>query len=352
VKLNDFVVKNLEIGTRRSVWDSTLPSFGIRINQRSATYVLKRQNRYEPIGRVGIISLKEARDEAKRRLAQRYLPQTTLPIAKAKEEFLKVKSGELRPKTMVAYTHYIKLLEKPPHQITPQYVYSIMPEGKAAANLAFSVIKSFCSWCLERGYIDQHPLLRRKQPNKLKSRDRLLTDDEVKAIWQQSYHHAHFGILVRCLLTTGQRLTQFTHLETAWIKHDHILFPGRIMKNAQEHTLPLTPLLKHQLPTSQAIYIWGDKPFSHPQNHINDLRTALPQVPLWRLHDFRRVFSSTCSKLKPRIDIDIVEAVLAHVSGSRSPIQRVYDRDTRVPQMREALERYQQHLLDIGCKST
>jgi hypothetical protein len=45
-----------------------------------------------------------------------------------------------------------------------------------------------------------------------------------------------------------------------------------------------------------------------------------------------------------RVPIDVTEAILNHVSGSRSPIQRVYD---RLPEMREALTFYEKHLSAI-----
>ena len=59
-------------------------------------------------------------------------------------------------------------------------------------------------------------------------------------------------------------------------------------------------------------------------------------------HDFRRYLSTTMAKL--RVPIDVTEAILNHVSGSRSPIQRVYDRYDRLPEMREALQLYEKHL--------
>ena len=63
------------------------------------------------------------------------------------------------------------------------------------------------------------------------------------------------------------------------------------------------------------------------------------------VHDFRRYLSTTMAKL--RVPIDVTEAILNHVSGSRSPIQRVYDRYDRLPEMREALLLYERHLASI-----
>ena len=63
-------------------------------------------------------------------------------------------------------------------------------------------------------------------------------------------------------------------------------------------------------------------------------------------HDFRRYLSTTMAKL--RVPIDVTEAILNHVTGSRSTIQRVYDRYDRLPEMRQqALELYEKHLAAI-----
>jgi integrase len=67
-------------------------------------------------------------------------------------------------------------------------------------------------------------------------------------------------------------------------------------------------------------------------------------------HDFRRYLSTTMAKL--RVPIDVTEAILNHVSGSRSPIQRVYDRYDRLSEMRDALQRYENHLAKIVAGST
>ena len=67
-------------------------------------------------------------------------------------------------------------------------------------------------------------------------------------------------------------------------------------------------------------------------------------------HDFRRFLSTTMAKL--RVPIDVTEVILNHVSGSRSPIQRVYDRYDRLPEMREALVTYEKHLQAIVGKAS
>src|SRR5438874_998678 len=53
------------------VWDEKLPSFGIRVSQGgSKTFILNRGNNFITIGRFGVLKLAEAREEAKKLLAE------------------------------------------------------------------------------------------------------------------------------------------------------------------------------------------------------------------------------------------------------------------------------------------
>ena len=99
-------------------------------------------------------------------------------------------------------------------------------------------------------------------------------------------------------------------------------------------TLPLCPLLRANLPSAPLKL--------HVSHAMDAFRKALP-IPHHTLHDYRRYLSSSISS-KRICAIDICESILAHTAGSRSPIQRVYDRDSRLPQMRDALLKFEAHL--------
>ena len=101
MRLNDLSVKNLPTGKRYSVWCDDVRTFGIRVSQRSKTFVLKKNNRYIVLGRYPVISLKQARDEAKRRLALQYFPHQNVNVHEAVREFLITRQDMLKPTTMV-----------------------------------------------------------------------------------------------------------------------------------------------------------------------------------------------------------------------------------------------------------
>jgi integrase len=137
-------------------------------------------------------------------------------------------------------------------------------------------------------------------------------------------------------------------LEWSFITPDTITLPPKITKNKREHFLPnliysemqeMIPKVSHYLFPSSV-----GTPFSTWSDGKEAL-DALCEVENFVMHDFRRYLSTTMAKL--RVPIDVTEAILNHVSGSRSPIQRVYDRHDRLPEMREALLLYEKHLASI-----
>jgi integrase len=336
--LNEMTIRSLPFATdgQVDVWDATLPRFGLRIGKRTKTFILNAGKRRVTLGRYGVVTLKQARDEAKRRIGLKFLPQSSPQAPEAAQWYLNAIKSEKKPGTINVYTIYLNRLPRLPlHELNPQNLYAVLPAGKGAANLCFSTFKAFLSWCVERGHITANPLLKRRQPNKLISRERLLSDEEVKLIWAVSYNYNSFGNLVRSLILSGQRLSQIAQFDRTWLRNDLIVFPASIMKSNAEHTVPASPFLIANLPAYR---------MNRSSDMIAKLRSATA-LPHFTLHDFRRYFSSTCSKLK--IPIDITETLLAHKTGSRSAIQKVYDRDARIPQMRQALETYERHLASV-----
>ena len=72
--------------------------------------------------------------------------------------------------------------------------------------------------------------------------------------------------------------------------------------------------------------------------------TALPLVP-WTIHDLRRTVATGLQRLGVRLEV--TEAVLNHISGSRGGIAGVYQRHDWAPERRAALDAWAAHVLAI-----
>ena len=296
-----------------------------------------KDRRLVRIGKYPEISLSEARRRAHEIIANKDVSRITFDAAR--DLFFSSHLDTLKASTAHEQKNLMRRFpfSKALASITAQDVQRVlddMPRGSARS--CFNVIRTFFNWAVANEHITTNPL--KRSPYKAKSRDRLLTDDEISLIWGESYNHNGFGVLIRSLLLSGQRLNQIARLDKTWMTApDTLQFPAYIMKSNTDHIIPLTPCLEKELHHHQPI-----KSLSTP---MNTFRQALPQIPHWTLHDFRRYFSSMCAKLK--IPIDITEAILNHTTGSRTAIQRVYDRFDRLAPMRSALETYQEHVLKL-----
>ena len=65
----------------------------------------------------------------------------------------------------------------------------------------------------------------------------------------------------------------------------------------------------------------------------------------WRVHDFRRTAATGLAELG--VLPHIIEAVLNHVSGHKSGVAGIYNRARYESEMREALQRWADHVEQI-----
>ena len=119
--LNDLRLRSLPIPQKgqQDYWDTALRGFGVRVSQGGTrTFVLNIDNARRSLGRYGIVSLAEARAEAKRILAERTLGRVRpqfLTFQQARDEFLEEKRLTRRDRThrdlkrfLTAYMPFIR----------------------------------------------------------------------------------------------------------------------------------------------------------------------------------------------------------------------------------------------------
>lgn len=73
------------------------------------------------------------------------------------------------------------------------------------------------------------------------SRDRVLTDDEIVAVWRGCEEIDYpYGTVVRILLLTGARREEIARLQWSEVDSDTIRLTGGRTKNGQPHDIPLS----------------------------------------------------------------------------------------------------------------
>ena len=135
----------------------------------------------------------------------------------------------------------------------------------------------------------------------------MLTDAEMAQILTATQDRTTFSALIQFLAYSAQRRTQVGRLQRAWIdfKAQHITWPKEEMKADQPHTIPLTPELRriiHRCPL-------GQYPFQkfHDWDRAKKELAARLDIPHWVIHDIRRYFSTTMSRLGVPIDITEID---------------------------------------------
>jgi integrase len=372
--LTDAEIRSLPLPEKGQVvvMDKALPNFGIRLSQGgSRTFVVMLgKGRRQTIGRYPIISLSDARAEAKRILAEKVLGKVRpdrMPFDDAKADYLAECKRKNRASTFRSYkrhldTHYPfgrqNLADVRPRDILKQ-LNAI--EGISERHHAFVVGKVFFSWCVRQSLIPHSPMVSMVTPKNGESRDRVLSESELKAVYTAARRgQSPFHAIVALLILTGQRRGEIARLEWSWINEAErtITLPSWVAKNRRNHTFPYgddVAQVLEELPRLSDTYVFPaarDRVKGEPATVFNgwskpkerlDRETGVTD---WALHDCGRTVATNLAALGvPQV---VVEKLLNHVSGgSQSPISQVYNRHAYLPQMREAVEKWQSFLTSL-----
>jgi integrase len=206
---------------------------------------------------------------------------------------------------------------------------------------AFRFLRAFLNWCVERGYIEHAPTDRMKPPKSPPSRDRVLSTEELVAIWHACTDD-DYGRIVKLLILSGQRRDQWGSLRREYLQGDAILWPAKAMKMGKPHILPLTAAMKALVPERIGLIFSN----VHGIRFTNWARCkerldAESDVKEWRLHDLRRTWATIAAD---ELDIQphIIESVLAHTTGTQ--VARIYNRARYIEPMRKALLAFEEWL--------
>lgn len=225
-----------------------------------------------------------------------------------------------------------------------------MVGGAVQADMVKATLNSLMKWFEGRSddYMNPARGVERRNENK-KSRKRVLTDDEIRTIWNACDEAGAFGAAVRLLLLTGQRLAKIKFMKWRHIEDGvwTIATEDREKGNAGEIKLPRMALdvIEAQPKVVGCPYVLpaprGGKgsmnSFSFGKRQFDK---RVPDVEDWTLHDLRR----TARTLMSRIGVkdDIAERVLGHLRGN--PVARTYNRHEYTDEKSKALKRLADHI--------
>lgn len=249
----------------------------------------------------------------------------------------------------------------------------------ALARNTHAVLRKLFAWAVQRGDLNVSPIC--AAPPSVKARKRVLTPDEIVALWQASFQlDRPFGQFIRLLMLTLQRRSEVAELPWSELSEMHALWrqAGERVKNDEDHLVPLQPAavaLLHDLAgsPSQERKHWKRKGFvftttgTTPISGFSKLKLRLDRLMLpilqkmaddraealgeqseivfltpWRLHDIRRTGTTQMQALG--IPIEVTEKVINHKSGETAGIRGVYNLHAYTDEKRKALEAWSAYL--------
>lgn len=388
-------VDAMRAGSRNDfLWDSETKGFGVKITPAGKrVYILQyrlggagtKTQRYT-IGAHGTWTPDAAEREAKRLLAlvdqgkdpaddkrQRVREATDLTFNAVADRFEQLEVPKRWPKSGNFVKDALrlhlrpKLGKRPLPSITGQEIVALLDDldgGPALRRNVYAVAHRLFRWSQGRGEIDRNPLEGVEAPKPVASRDRVLSDRELRHIWIASEElGATFGALVRLLLLTGQRRDEVAALEWTELDRDRgeWILPAARAKNGREHLVPLSAQVVAELDALAGGETWPRKGyllttdggksrvsgFSKAKRKLDEQIADLVEddeapVSPWRFHDLRRSVATGLQRL--RIPSDWIEALQ---NRRKAGVAGTYQRYAFADEKREALQTWGGHVASL-----
>lgn len=219
----------------------------------------------------------------------------------------------------------------------------------AQVNRVRSQILAALNWAVEREYLDVNPAAAVKKRKIEASRDRVLNDDELQAIWRTADRLPDPSrSLVKAWILTGQRRDEVRCMAWSEVDLTRALWtlPAGRNKGKRDHEIPLAPAMVELLRAlrrrgAPVFTTTGAKAYSG-QKRLKAILDRESGVTGWTFHDFRRTASTGMAAL--HVPQDTIDRVLNHAKGT---LAGVYNRHEYLDQKRKALEAWAERVAFI-----
>ena len=372
MRLTDISLRSLRPRSEQyAVLDDLLPNFGVRIGTtgRLSFFVMYRMNGYrkrDTLGQFPIITLAEARQLARQRLARLTLEDKnpeftpTVGFAEAAADFLQLhcavrnKARTAEETERLLNRHWLPAFSRKSLQdIRTQDISNVLDRltgTPSEAVHALAAVRKFFSWARQRRLVTRSPCEGLQLDIRSQPRTRVLSDPElVKAYGAAEQYGYPYGSIVQLLLLTAQRRNEIASLRWSYINQTErvITLPPELVKNNREHAFIYGDMAAHvleNLPRIGELLFpargYDDRAFSgwSKSKRALDMRCGVE----FTLHDLRRTWATRAADLG--VHPWVIEAHLNHVSGVVSGVSAIYNRYSYLKEARVAVQVFEEHL--------
>lgn len=362
-------------------YDEVISGFGLRVTAGSSrafvlNYRFRGRERRITIGRWPEWSATAAREQAKefRRaidrgedpLGEREQLREDPSFGELVKEYLKVEASKQKSKD-----EYARILNK---DALPQWrnlraaeirrrdVIALI-EKKAetapiAANRLFELLRRMFNFAVRRDIVEANPCALVKKPGEERSKDRVLSNQEIKALWEAldgPWFSAQTAAAIRLILVTAQRPGEVVSIRWEDLDLDGgwWTIPSERAKNTLAHRVPLNLIAREILRSLPPVANWVF-PSNEEERHMD--RNGLA-VALWRArerktdpltvldfspHDLRRTAASHMAS--GGVERFVIGRLLNHVEPG---VTKVYDRHSYDQEKQRAAKTWENRLRAI-----
>lgn len=245
------------------------------------------------------------------------------------------------------------------HEIRKRDVFLLLDKivergSPIQANRTLALARKIFNWGIGRDFIEANPCAQVKAPSGENERDRVLTEDEIRRLWNAwDQLDPVIGASFKVRLLTAQRGGEVDSMR--WSDLDLIngwwTIPAEQAKNKLSHRVPVTEPVRVLLDRLRAQDRGSQWVFPSPKRtgqHISNVQHSairareLAGVADFKPHDLRRTAASYMASLG--VQRLVISKVLNHVEPG---VTRVYDRHSYDGEKRQALQAWAKRLGQI-----
>jgi integrase len=222
---------------------------------------------------------------------------------------------------------------------------------RQTTNRVRETLLALFEFAVERQLADANPVAGSRRRRVEVKRQRVLTPDEIRALWLGLDEMADpVPAFIRTLLLTGVRREEARGARWSEVDRNGALWviPGSRTKNGRTHEVPLSGAMLDILAAvaQRGPYVFTRDPDGEsPLADMSGLKAAVDKtsgITGWRLHDLRRTLRTGLAQLG--VIHEIAEVCIGHTLPG---LTRTYNTHEYRAEKTEALQRWADHLLGI-----
>lgn len=323
----------------------TFPTLGLADARKLAQAALREA----ALGKDPAATKRELRKaETFKELAEDYIERHAKPNKSSWREDRRALDRDLLP----------RLGNRKAREIKRRDILNILEDIKARgapilANRTLEIVKKLFNWAVEQEILEFSPAAVIKPVADKQTRERVLTDDEIRAVWLAlDAESAKVRAIFRLLFLTAQRKGEVSRMGAEQFDWSGSVWtiPAEHSKNGRAHRVPLSTLAREIVDafrpeSDEGSWLFaaehGDGPVTRLEKAVARIR-KLSKVDFCP-HDLRRTVASKMTG-DLRVGRFVVERLLNHTDNS---VTAVYDRHSYDHEKREALALWAERLSQI-----